>query len=109
MASGLLRPITWIGNRALDAKGEALPHNEQPVRIARAPSAPASRRDLRLSHGHPVLVGPDTNREGGVLVPVMCLINGNTIVREPATQVTYWHIELDAHDILLAEGLAAES
>ncbi|MCP1557101.1 UNVERIFIED_ORG: hypothetical protein M2438_001174 [Methylobacterium sp. SuP10 SLI 274] len=56
-----------------------------------------------------MLVGPDTNREGGVLVPVMCLINGNTIVREPATQVTYWHIELDAHDILLAEGLAAES
>nr|WP_283536345.1 Hint domain-containing protein [Methylorubrum extorquens] len=59
---------------------------------------------MRLSHGHPVLVGADANGEGGVLVPVMCLINGTTIVREPATQVTYWHIELDAHDILLAEG-----
>ncbi|UYW29644.1 Hint domain-containing protein [Methylorubrum extorquens] len=109
-ASGTLRPITWIGNRALDAKGEALPHNEQPVRIragAFGPGLPA--RDLRLSHGHPVLVGADANGDGGVLVPVMCLINGTSVLREPATQVTYWHIELDAHDILLAEGLAAES
>ncbi len=39
----------------------------------------------------------------------MCLINGTTIAREPAASVTYWHVELDAHDILLAEGLAAES
>ncbi|MEE7457395.1 hypothetical protein MPAR168_04850 [Methylorubrum populi] len=109
-ASGLLRPITWIGNRDLDGEGTALPHDQQPVRIragAFGPGLPA--RDLRLSHGHPVLVGADVNGEGGALVPVMCLINGTTIVREPATQVTYWHIELDAHDILLAEGLAAES
>ena len=109
-ASGLLRPITWIGNRDLDGEGTALPHDQQPVRIragAFGPGLPA--RDLRLSHGHPVLVGADANGEGGALVPVMCLINGTTIVREPATQVTYWHIELDAHDILLAEGLAAES
>ncbi|MBB2962169.1 Hint domain-containing protein [Methylobacterium sp. R2-1] len=109
-ASGLLRPITWIGNRDLDGQGEALPHDQQPVRIragAFGPGLPA--RDLRLSHGHPVLVGADANGEGGVLVPIMCLINGTTILREPATRVTYWHVELDSHDILLAEGLAAES
>ncbi|APX88058.1 hypothetical protein BV511_07675 [Methylorubrum extorquens] len=109
-ASGTLRPITWIGNRALDAKGEALPHNEQPIRVragAFGPGLPA--RDLRLSHGHPVLVGADANGEGGVLVPVMCLINGTTIAREPVASITYWHVELDAHDILLAEGLPAES
>ncbi len=39
----------------------------------------------------------------------MCLINGTTITREPVVAVTYWHVELDAHDILLAEGLPAES
>ena len=27
----------------------------------------------------------------------------------PADSVTYWHIELDQHDILLADGLPAES
>ena len=66
-------------------------------------------RDLSLSPGHPVLVGADADSEGGVLVPVMCLINGTTITREPAASVTYWHVELDSHDILLAEGLPAES
>lgn len=39
----------------------------------------------------------------------MCLINGTSVVREAATRVTYWHVELDSHDILLAEGLPAES
>ncbi|MGX5777759.1 Hint domain-containing protein, partial [Methylorubrum zatmanii] len=65
--------------------------------------------DLFLSPGHPVLVGADADNEGGVLVPVMCLINGTTITRAPRATVTYWHVELDAHDILLAEGLPAES
>ena len=39
----------------------------------------------------------------------MSLVNGTSIARMPATAVTYWHVELDAHDILLAEGLPAES
>jgi len=105
-ASGALRPITWIGYRRL----EHLAPEQQPVRVrtgAFGSSLPV--RDLFLSAGHPVLVGADANGEGGVLVPVMCLINGTSIAREPATQVTYWHVELDTHDILLAEGLAAES
>ncbi|GJE78195.1 Hint domain-containing protein [Methylorubrum suomiense] len=109
-ASGTLRPITWIGNRDLDGHGKELSHNEQPIHIradAFGPGLPA--RDLRLSHGHPVLVGADAEGSGGVLVPIMCLINGTSITREPATHATYWHIELDSHDVLLAEGLPAES
>ena len=39
----------------------------------------------------------------------MCLINGTTIERVPLPGVVYWHVELDGHDILLAEGLPAES
>ncbi|WP_407943502.1 Hint domain-containing protein [Methylobacterium sp. EM32] len=109
-AEGRLRPITWIGHRHLAADAGALPHDRQPIRIranAFGPGLPA--RDLRLSPGHPVLVGADEDGTGGVLVPAMCLINGTSVVREPARAVTYWHVELDAHDILLAEGLAAES
>ena len=109
-ASGALRPITWIGHRNLDGAGKALPHDQQPIRVrvgAFGPGLPA--RDLHLSPGHPVLVGADEDHLGGALVPIMCLINGTTIAREPATSVTYWHVELDTHDILLAEGLPAES
>ncbi|MEN3238565.1 Hint domain-containing protein [Methylobacterium ajmalii] len=109
-ASGSLRAITWIGHRRLGTGARALPHDQQPIRVragAFGPGVPT--RDLCLSPGHPVLVGADADSEGGHLVPIMCLINGTTIVREPATSVTYWHVELDSHDILIAEGLAAES
>ncbi len=39
----------------------------------------------------------------------MCLIDGTSIARAPAASITYWHVELDVHDILLAEGMPAES
>ena len=107
-ASGALRPITWIGHRHLE--GETLDAGQHPVRVrahAFGPGLPA--RDLTLSPGHPVLVGADADQAGGVLVPVMCLINGTTIDRVASRAVTYWHVELDSHDILLAEGLPAES
>jgi len=59
-----------------------------------------------MSPGHPVMV-----RQNGreVLVPVMNLINGTTIERTRMERVTYWHLELDQHDVVLADGLPAES
>jgi len=44
-----------------------------------------------------------------VLIPVRCLVNGSTIVQVPVDRVTYHHVELAEHDVLLAEGLPAES
>ena len=118
-ASNEHRPIRWIGHRALSGRENgracALPHDQQPIRIRSgafgrdAFGADLPRRDLTLSPGHPVLVGADADGEGGVLVPIMCLVNGTTISRVPVPSVTYWHVELDAHDILLAEGMPAES
>lgn len=108
--SGAIRPIAWIGHRDLTGRDGALPHQQQPVRVragAFGPGLPA--RTLSLSPGHPVLVGAGADGEGGHLVPIMCLINGTSIARQPTPAVTYWHVELDRHDILLAEGLPAES
>ncbi len=45
----------------------------------------------------------------GVPIPIKHLINGCTIVQEMRDEVTYYHIELDQHDVLLAEGLPVES
>lgn len=45
----------------------------------------------------------------GVLIPIKHLINGTTIAQVPVDEVTYYHIELDDHEMLLAEGLPAES
>ena len=106
-ASGETRTIVWIGHRTMDCRGR---HDLHPVRVsAHAFGAHLPESDLMLSPGHPVLVGADEDGDGGHLVPIMCLINGTTIRRVPVEAVTYWHVELDAHDILLAEGLPAES
>ena len=45
----------------------------------------------------------------GVLIPVKYLLNGSTITQVPRGSVTYYHVELSVHDVLLAEGLPAES
>jgi hypothetical protein len=60
-------------------------------------------RPLRLSPLHAIYVD-------GVLVPVTHLVNGATIRRETGrAAVTYFHVELDRHNIILAEGLACET
>jgi hypothetical protein len=73
------------------------------VRIA-AGAFGASRpcRELWLSPDHAVYVGD-------VLIPVKYLINGVSIAQVPMDEVTYYHVELPRHSVLLAEGLAAES
>ena len=114
-AAGEHRPIRWIGRREIDCRTHPRPHDVHPVRIRAgafgldADGAATPARDLRLSPGHPVLVGADEDAAGGLLVPIMCLINGTSVTRIPVATVTYWHVELDAHDIMLAEGLPAES
>jgi len=40
---------------------------------------------------------------------VRCLVNGSTVVQVPVERVVYHHVELAEHDVLLAEGLPAES
>lgn len=109
-ASGAFRPVRWLGHRTIDCRRHPHPHSVMPVRIfAHAFGSGLPGRDLFLSPGHPVLVGADEDGNGGYLVPIMCLINGTTIERVKVDEVTYWHVELDEHDILLAEGLPAES
>ncbi|HJE23943.1 MAG TPA: Hint domain-containing protein, partial [Methylorubrum populi] len=109
-ADGALRPVIWLGHRHLDCDAHPNSALLWPVRVLPgAFGGGLPERPLRLSPGHPVLVGADADGAGGVLVPVMCLINGTSIAREAAPSVTYWHVELDAHDILLAEGLPVES
>ena len=45
----------------------------------------------------------------GVLVPVKLLINGTTIRQVKQDTVTYFHVELPEHAVVLADGLAVES
>jgi hypothetical protein len=97
-------PIRWIGHRHYDGRFVAGNHLMLPIRIAAgALGAGVPRRDLHVSPGHGLYLD-------GVLVPAWRLINGSSITQAPQVDaVTYIHIELDAHDIILAEGAPAES
>ena len=103
-ASGTTETIQWIGHRTLDLTRHPDPACGQPIRIRRSAFAPGvPRSDLRLSPDHALLID-------GMLIPIRLLVNNATIVQETScTRITYFHVELTHHDILLAEGLPAES
>lgn len=99
-----LSPVRWVGRRSLDPRRHPAPAKVLPIRIAAGALAPGvPRRDLRVSPDHALLVD-------GALVPAALLLGLPGITREPALgPITYLHVELDAHDVLLAEGAPAES
>jgi autotransporter passenger strand-loop-strand repeat protein len=102
-ASGELRPAKWIGRRTVDCARHPRPDRVWPVCVAAGAFAAAEPcRDLYLSPDHAVFVD-------GALVPVAELVNGTTIRQVAVDRVTYYHVELDRHDVILAEGLATES
>jgi hypothetical protein len=100
----VLQPVRWIGRRRLDLRNNPNAWAVAPVRIhasAFADGVPSC--DLVVSPDHAVLV------DGG-LIPARQLINHMSICQETdRTSVEYFHVELDSHSILLAEGLPAES
>ena len=98
------RRVVWIGERRFDLTRHPRPSRAAPVRIRASAFAPGSpRRDLLLSPDHCLFVD-------GALLSARLLINGTTVVQELGTAtVHYYHIELDRHAVLLAEGLPAES
>jgi hypothetical protein len=99
-----LRPIKWIGRRGYD--GRFIRGNREVLPIvvragALAEGVPA--RDLWLSPSHALLIDE-------ILVEARCLVNGLSIAQtEAVDRVEYFHLEFEAHEVILAEGAAAES
>ncbi len=101
--SGETLPIVWIGKRRVSCRQHPSPDSVSPVRVARDAFAPnRPNRTLMLSPDHAVFVD-------GVLIPVRYLINDLTITQAAVDEVTYYHVELSRHHVLLAEGLPVES
>lgn len=42
-------------------------------------------------------------------MPISALVNGRSVAQVKQDSIEYWHVELDAHDVISAEGLSAES
>ncbi|MCW3476430.1 Hint domain-containing protein [Limobrevibacterium gyesilva] len=98
-----LAPVRWIGHRTVDCRHHPRPWDVMPVRVSASAFGPQQpHRDVVLSPDHAVFVD-------GVLIPIRYLINGTTIVQQSVSDVTYYHVELPVHDVIVAEGLPAES
>ena len=102
-AFGGTAPIVWIGRRHILPERHRNPETVWPVRVhVGALGHAVPMHDLWLSPEHAVYLDD-------VLVPVGLLVNGKTIVRERHASVTYFHVELPQHDVVLAEGAPCES
>ncbi len=96
-------PVRWIGRRTLRPDAHPRPDFVRPVRILRDAIAPGvPHADLVVSPDHALLID-------GALVEARRLLNGATVRQEAWPRVTYLHVELERHAILIAEGMAAES
>ncbi|HQT84605.1 MAG: hypothetical protein B7Z58_03830 [Acidiphilium sp. 37-64-53] len=103
-ASAGVQPIVWVGQHTSDLATHPAPHRVQPIRIAAGALAHSvPRRALRVSPDHAIALD-------GVLIPAKLLVNGATIIQEQdCLAITYHHIELARHDIVLAEAAPCET
>jgi autotransporter passenger strand-loop-strand repeat protein len=103
LLGGGFSQVIWVGRREVDCARHPNPRTVWPVRVAAGAFGPRRpHTDLYLSPDHAIHVE-------AVLIPIKHLINGSTIVQVPVARVTYHHMELAQHDVVLAEGLPAES
>ncbi|GLR66100.1 hypothetical protein GCM10010909_07780 [Acidocella aquatica] len=98
-----LQKIKWIGTRSYAAPfanhAKVLPIHIKPGALAE--NIPA--RDLFVSPGHAICID-------GALVHAARLVNGVSITQLPRVEeVTYFHIELENHEIIFAENCPAET
>jgi Hint domain len=107
-ASGALRRIKWIGRRSYGRRFIMGRKDILPVCVkagALADNVPA--RDLWISPNHAMFFADEP---GGLLIEAKDLVNGSSIVQaQSVDKVEYFHIELDSHDVIIAEGALSET
>jgi hypothetical protein len=101
---GVARPIKWIGRRSYAGRFLLANPDVLPI-VFKAGSLGDNcpRRDLRVSPHHAMYVD-------GVLIPAASLVDDVCVIRETSIdRVDYFHIELDSHDVIIAEGALSET
>jgi hypothetical protein len=103
---GEAKAIKWIGHSVYKRGGQAWNNSVTPIRVARrALDERTPHKDLYLSPGHALFID-------GVLIRAKELVNGISIAPVVPTDretIEYFHIILDSHDVILAEGAPAET
>lgn len=109
------QPIRWIKSRKITRVQQNLNHKLRPVRFVKGSLGNGlPLQDLRVSRQHRMLIS-DWRAQmlfaaDEILTPAVHLINGQTISEEPSiADVTYYHFMFDAHQVVMANGVWAES
>ena len=107
ISSGEAKPIQWVWRRRFERQpGQEWAEKIVPIRVKRSALGPNTpHRDLYLSRYHCLYLD-------GVLIPAVDLINDSTITRVdalPLREIEYFHIKLDRHSVIYAEGAACET
>jgi hypothetical protein len=99
-----LQPLVWVGRTQVDVSRQRDKTRAAPVLIkAGALADGVPFRDLRVSPEHAIFLD-------GRLVPARLLVNGTSIVQELWVRaVTYYHVELQAHGLVVSEGAVTET
>lgn len=104
--SGKAMAIRWVGRQVYASAGAAWTDDVTPIRIARhALGERSPHTDLYVSPYHALYVD-------GLLIRAKDLVNGKSIapaVPPGCDTIEYFHILLDSHEVVLAEGAAAET
>ena len=109
-----LRPLRWIGSRVLDEVDLATAPRLRPIRIrAGALGHDLPSRDLLVSPQHRILVrSAIAQRMFGcaeVLVAAKQLLQIEGFEQVEASEVEYFHLLFDAHEIVRSNGAETES
>lgn len=110
-----LQPLRWTASRSLSAVDLAEHPNLRPIRISpKALGRESAEDDLIVSPQHRILVSSKVARrmfgEAEVLVAAKQLLAMDGVeIEVGAVEVTYFHLLFDAHEILFANGVPAES
>ncbi|WP_407492683.1 Hint domain-containing protein [Pseudooceanicola sp. MF1-13] len=97
-----VQEIRWIGHSTVRAVGEFAP-------IAIRKGAVNNAHDLVVSPDHRLFIDRTTGKTGEGLVKARHLVNGDTITQQDGGFVEYFQLLFDQHEIIYAEGIAAET
>jgi hypothetical protein len=101
------KPIKWIAySKFTKEEGRAWPDSVMPIRVTRfAIDERSPHSELYLSPLHCLFFNE-------ALIPVKYLVNGTSVVQgapSDMSAIEYYHIELETHEVIYAEGALVES
>lgn len=104
--NGSIRPVKWVGRMSYKKSQRPWQQSILPVLISKGALGDGlPQRDLYVSQRHEMFID-------GVLVMAKDLLNSTTIrisAETGATTIQYFHVMLETHDAILAEGQPAET